>query len=153
MLRYLVYLFTHKWYVFLACCRLGIPWRGVKHDYTKFLPDEFFAYYRHFFADHTQAMPTAAAKLEFNCACVRHQRRNDHHWQYWLVPAVSSDVQVVEMSLGATKEMLADWLGAGRACKQPDTRKWYIDNRYKIVIGPTTRAWIEAQLHVSTPLF
>ena len=31
----------HKWLVFEACARCGIPWRGLVHDTSKFSPDEF----------------------------------------------------------------------------------------------------------------
>jgi hypothetical protein len=27
--KYLRYILRHKWYVFVECCRLGIPWRGA----------------------------------------------------------------------------------------------------------------------------
>lgn len=32
----------HKWEVFKLCCRIGIPWRGVLHDLSKYSPTEFW---------------------------------------------------------------------------------------------------------------
>lgn len=32
---------THKKYVFKYCKMAGIPWRGIKHDLSKFTPIEF----------------------------------------------------------------------------------------------------------------
>ena len=40
-MKYLLYLIKHKWLVFLECCKAGIPWRGILHDLSCFLPSEF----------------------------------------------------------------------------------------------------------------
>ena len=34
--------FHHKWLVFKLCCKIGIPWRGFTHDWSKFSPIEFW---------------------------------------------------------------------------------------------------------------
>lgn len=44
------------------------------------------------------------------------------------------------------REMLADWLGAGRAQGKPKTWEWYEANKGKMILHPETRAWIEARL-------
>ena len=43
-LKYLCYVLRHKWYVFIECCKLGIPVRGLVHDLSKFRPSEWFPY-------------------------------------------------------------------------------------------------------------
>lgn len=50
-LRYLKYLIRHRWYVFLECCKLGIPWRGIVHNLSKFLPSEWFPYVERFYGN------------------------------------------------------------------------------------------------------
>jgi hypothetical protein len=42
-------LLKHKWCVFQAAWRLGIPWLGLIHDWSKFLPREFIAYAQWFY--------------------------------------------------------------------------------------------------------
>ena len=32
----------HKYWVGYYCFKLGIPWRGIKHDLSKFSPIEFW---------------------------------------------------------------------------------------------------------------
>ena len=32
----------HKLVVFKLACKVGIPWRGFMHDWSKFSPEEFF---------------------------------------------------------------------------------------------------------------
>lgn len=80
---YLTYVLRHKWYVFVACLEYGLIWRGIKHDWSKFLPSEWFPYARTFYKpDGTgQYQPGT----EFDIAWNHHQKRNSHHWQYWLL--------------------------------------------------------------------
>jgi len=48
--RYLKYLIRHKWFVFRAGLKLKVSiWRLLIHDWTKFLPSEFFPYLRKFY--------------------------------------------------------------------------------------------------------
>jgi len=47
-LAYLRYVLRHKWFVLLACWRAGLYWRGIVHDWHKFLPSEWFPYVEHF---------------------------------------------------------------------------------------------------------
>lgn len=46
--HYIWYVLRHKWFVLLECWRHGLYWRGIKHDWSKFLPSELIPYV-HFF--------------------------------------------------------------------------------------------------------
>lgn len=144
-MKYLLYVLKHKWFVFIECCRLGIPWRGITHDLSKFLPSEFFPYAHNFHLD-----PKYVGKKEFEIAWLHHQRKNKHHWQYWVVPRLDDDYNIYPMPEKYVKEMLADWVGAGKAQGQPNTRKWYKQNKDKMILHPKTRAWIEVKLFGKT---
>ncbi len=47
--KYLQAILRHKYFVFLEACKLGIPWLGLIHDLSKFLPCEFIPYARWFY--------------------------------------------------------------------------------------------------------
>ena len=150
-LKYLSYVLRHKWFVFLECVKLGIPFRGIVHDFSKFLPSEFFPYANHF-AGGIQTgrnktgyyKPTDTGDPDFDEAWFYHQKRNDHHWQYWCFPDEDGHPPMVrEMPIKCRKEMLADWRGAGKAQGTPDTLAWYKANGDKMTLGPETRAWVE----------
>lgn len=81
--KYLKYVLRHKWFVFLACCELGVPlWMAIVHDWDKFLPGMWLSYARTFYK------PDGSRQYEnsvyFAHAWMKHQHRNKHHWQYWL---------------------------------------------------------------------
>lgn len=154
-LRYLWYVLRHKWFVLVECWRVGLYWRGVTHDMSKLLPSEFIPYARFFYGpkpvkrDPTgYYKPNDTGDAAFDFAWLLHQKRNDHHWQWWLLPKDDGTWTVFEMPLAARTEMLCDWRGAGRAQGTPDTVAWYKANKDKLTLHERTRAWVEAQLGV-----
>jgi hypothetical protein len=91
--QYLRYVLIHKWYVFRAGCTLGIPWLAVLHDNSKFRPDEFLPYARHFYEPDGSKRTRKAADgffrdqpddATFDRAWLKHIRRNKHHPQHWV---------------------------------------------------------------------
>lgn len=155
-LLYLRYVLRHKWFVFLACLQYGLIWRGIKHDWHKFLPSEWFPYVNFFYGKGGKPVqrrdstgyykPTDTGDDAFDFAWLLHQKRADHHWQWWVLPEDDGGVKVLRMSDAAMKEMLCDWRGAGRAQGKPNTWEWYEANKGKMQLHPEVRAWIEEEL-------
>ena len=145
-LSYLQYILRHKWFVFVECCRLGIPWLGITHDLSKFLLSEWKPYVRWFYGNKDNL-------LEFATAWLHHQNCNPHHWEYWV--ARSSHTEGASGTVDGClpmpdkyrREMLADLRGTGRVkTGADDTVTWYAANKDKMQLHPETREWIEAQL-------
>jgi len=158
-LRYLHYVLRHKYYVLRECWKHGLIWRGLTHDLSKFLPSEWLPYANYFYGKaHTVRdetgyyKPTDTGDARFDFAWLLHQKRNDHHWQWWILPEDEGGIKVLPMSREARLEMLCDWIGAGLAQGTPGTRAWYLKNKDKMLLHPETRAWVERQLSTSNPL-
>lgn len=222
-LRYLKYVAIHKWHVFWACFWYGLIWRGLIHDWSKFLPSEWFPYAEYFYGEKVAHATEKVLKngefvplmitpepvqRAFDVAWNYHQKRNSHHWQFWLLTpdkprpnfthqspdggqshgyirsvdgkfdvAIIHDnsinwwkpdwnaVKQLERDLDNTpiplempdadrKEMLADWIGAGRTIAaikgkvwfMTDTCDWYEKNKDRIQLHPETRAWVEQEM-------
>ena len=143
--QYASYVIRHKAHVFLAACRLGVLVRGLLHDWSKLPPDEWIPY-ADFFCGLFDPDYVVARQRRLDAAWLRHQHRQDHHWQHWVLRNDDGTTVTLEMSDGARREMLADWIGAGRALGKPDTAAWYAANRDRMVLGPETRRWIEHEL-------
>lgn len=145
----LAYILKHKYYVFIECCKLGMPFRGIIHDFSKFSPAEFKAYAMYFFSNNGKKDST-----EFNKAWFHHHRSNKHHWEYWVDYSYDNNTsshiaKPFKMPKKYMKEMLADWRGAGRAINGfDDTKGFYLKNKDRIILHDETRAWIEKQLGV-----
>jgi hypothetical protein len=158
-LQYLRYVLRHKWFVFLAGFDLCVPiWRLIVHDWTKFQPVEWFPYVRFFYGNgrsREQLGSYSADQVQdgdFELAWNHHQKRNDHHWQYWIRFGDDGTVLTIPMPDVCRREMLADWRGAGRALGKTDTPAWYEANKEKLQLHPETRAWVEVQLKEQSEL-
>ena len=148
-LSYLWYLIRHKWFVFLKCCEYGIPLLGLLHDLSKFFPDEFIAYARYFYnADGSpRTERDKATTRAFDLAWFKHQRRNKHHWQYWVLLEDEGGIKPLPIPRAYVKEMLADWLGAGRALGA-DLKEWYFNHKTVMLLDQGVRSFIEGELGV-----
>ena len=172
-LKYLSYVLHHKWYVFIECCKLGIPITGLLHDMSKFLSSEWFPYVETFYGTKERNCNDCVflwgnqcsfngsgigdggqtprckdfATSAYELAWLKHQHRNPHHWQYWILRQDEDAPLVLEMPLRYRKEMLADWIGAGRAQGfGNNTEKWYDLHKRKMDLQVCTRSWIEKNL-------
>lgn len=157
-LKYLRYVLKHKWFVLQECLKLGLPlWVGLVHDWQKFTPTEWQPYVLSFYGPWPYKERPAWLVEQFNRAWLHHIHCGPHHWQHWLLTMDEakegdSGMVVLKMPDRYTREMLADWRGAGRAITgQDNTREWYLQrrDRFKRVLHPETRQWIESQLEVS----
>ena len=107
-LKYASYVLRHKWFVFLVGCKLGIPVLAALHDNSKFRPSEWFPYVNFFYGTGPDAgitrhrdktgyyKPHDTGNAAFDWAWFLHQKRNKHHWQYWV--QVRRDVHVCDKS-------------------------------------------------------
>lgn len=112
-LQYLAYVVRHKWFVFRAGLRTGAPlWRLLVHDWSKFTPAEWGPYVRKFYGGWERLD-------EFDQAWLHHQHHNPHHWQHWLLREDSGLLKLLRMPDDLVREMVADWMGAGRAIRLP----------------------------------
>lgn len=140
-LKYIGYLVRHQILVFRWCLKFGILWRGLCHDLSKFLPDEFFAHARYFFG-------VVRNKKALDRAWWKHQRRNKHHWQYWTVIGNDGALSALDMPLVYRKEMLADWLAKWLSEDKSGLYKSYLNHKKAIILHGNTRAWLEDALRV-----
>lgn len=80
-----------------------------------------------------------------------HQKRNDHHWQWWILLKDDGTIKVFPMSKDAIHEMICDWKGAGLAQgakNDPndyykETKDWYKANKSKMTFHKMTQESIE----------
>lgn len=103
-LKYLNYIIRHKWFVFVAGLKTKAPlWRLLIHDWSKFRPSEWGPYVEYFYGskpDPTEdelinllrELTRDGCEANFNVAWNHHQKRNPHHWQYWLLIEDSGSV-------------------------------------------------------------
>lgn len=170
--KYLWYVIRHKWYVLLECFSSGLLWRGLLHDWSKFLPSEFFPYAEYFYGRKRNCYicnHIVGSQCDVNCsgigqgeqatncedyssdafdfAWLLHQKRNRHHWQWWLLPEDNGGLKVLEMTEKYRCEMFCDWLGAGKAQRNGvPVWTWYEANKDKMQLHRTTQELLEIMI-------
>ena len=154
--RYGWYVFKHKWFVFWECLRVGRPVAGLMHDLSKLRPSEWLPYAAYFYPGGVSRnvrnksgyyKPTDTGDEAFDFAWLLHQKRNRHHWQWWVLPEDDGGMKILKMSHAAMVEMVCDWRGAGNAQGYGrDPLKWYKTNKDKMLLHEQTRQWIEAEI-------
>lgn len=154
---YLSYVVRHKYWVFRKGLVTKVPlWRLIVHDWSKFLPSEWFPYVNYFYGGGNGVQqhrengghydPTQGP-LAFNVAWLKHQHRQPHHWQHWVLREDSGAMKPLPMPLHFVNEMVADWAGAGRAQGHgDDVEPWFRKNRDKMVLHYTTEQNVELAL-------
>lgn len=144
-LRYASYVARHKWFVFRAGLKTKAPlWRLVVHDWSKLTPAEWRGYVDTFYRDGVPGAPE-----RFDRAWLHHQHRNPHHWQHWLLREDDGPLKVLPMPEEFVREMVADWMGAGRAITgRWEINDWYVRNFEKIVLAPETRVRVHELLGI-----
>lgn len=170
-IKYLSYIIRHKWFVFIAGVDLKKTgrkislWRLMVHDLSKFCPNEWVPYMEHFYGDNLSEKEIADVPgdyrhffvskerwaKKFDVAWLHHIHRNPHHWQYWVLREDDGGTITIEMPEKYMHEMVADWLGAGRAITgRWETEEWYQKNKSNMMLHDKTRKSVEAIILVGS---
>ena len=103
----------HRAFVRKACFKMGIPWRGLVHDLSKYSPSELaiFKYYTGNRSPHENCRE----KLGYSPSWINHFHNNKHHWEYWCETNENGEWKPIKMPYKYVIEMFCDFLGAGKA--------------------------------------
>lgn len=104
---------THRAWVRHYCNKAGIVWQGLVHDLSKYSPEEFFESVKYWQGNRS---PIDACKEHkgYSKAWFHHRGRNKHHYEYW-IDYLDKGGSCMPMPRKYAKEILCDYLGAGRA--------------------------------------
>lgn len=102
----------HRHLVMLGCFRVGLVWRGLTHDLSKYSPCEFLTGVRYYQGDRSPNTAEREAK-GYSEAWMHHKGRNRHHFEYWTDLNISSRrYEPVEMPTVYLVEMVMDRIAA-----------------------------------------
>ena len=97
----------HRFLVMKHCFRVGLYWRGLTHDLSKYAPSEFWPGARYYQGDRSPNVAEREAN-GYSKAWMHHKGRNKHHFEYWTdlrigtreyVPVPMPTVYLVEMCM------------------------------------------------------
>lgn len=101
----------HRWNVFKLCCRVGIPFQGLKHDLSKYLPVEFIESCRYYADGKYSPIRKCKEVNGYSLAWIHHKNHNKHHYEYWY--DYNSKIDCPRMPFKYFLEMVCDTFAAG----------------------------------------
>lgn len=140
---------THKYHVGKACFKAGIPFRGIKHDLSKFSPIEFFESAKWYSGDRSP-IDNCKDVQGYSLAWFHHRGRNRHHWEYW-VDNFEKGMTPTLMPFDDALEMLCDFIGAGKAYMKENFSwdgeyRWWTWKRERVIMHPVIWHFIDQML-------
>ena len=113
----------HRFKVFCLCCKVGIPWRGLVHDLSKYTPTEFIETAKYF--DEGKFSPIRSCKKDkgYSLAWIHHKNHNKHHYEYWY--DYDTEIPSPIMPFNYFLEHICDSLAAGMTYQGSDWTKEY----------------------------
>lgn len=138
--QYAAYILRHKALILRTAPRYGVSlWTALVHDWTRFLPSEFFPSANYFYGAYQRGVLWRRGESpQYDAARDLHEERNRHHAHHW---------HGQPMDESAIREMLCDWDAAGQA-KGNSIGPWYAANRDRLGLHPATLARIDVLLGV-----
>lgn len=134
----------HKWIVFKLCCKIGMPWRGLLHDLSKYSPTEFREGMKYYVGDYSP-ITEARRKKGYSEAWLHHRGRNKHHIEYWVDYGAPEVTPIIPYPYAG--EMICDKLAAGivyqgkKWTKEYELAYWK-EEKKKIEINPRMEKFI-----------
>lgn len=134
----------HRRLVRRGCFRVGLYWRGLTHDLSKFSPTEFWAGARYYQGVRS---PNAAEREEngYSRAWMHHKGRNRHHYEYWTdLNTKTGRYEAVEMPTEFLVEMVMDRIAAskvyrGAAYTDADPLRYFETAHESTLMHPNTQ--------------
>ena len=141
----------HRHKVFIHCCRVGIPVRGLLHDLSKFSPTEFIPGVR-FFLGTRSPNEEERATFGHSLAWMHHKGRNRHHFEYWTdYNPETKQISPVKMPIRFVKEMFCDRVAAskiyqGKNYTDNHPIEYFMRGKARRSIHPETSEMLESWL-------
>lgn len=104
----------HRHEVIKNCFRCGIGFQGLRHDLSKYLPEEFIPGAKYYCGTRSPN-EIEREKFGFSKAWLHHKGRNKHHFEYWVdYNPTEKKVMPVKMPKKYVVEMFCDRVAASK---------------------------------------
>ena len=141
----------HRRKVIEHCIKVGILYRGLTHDLSKYAPAEFFEGVR-YFSGTRSPNEGERAKKGYSEAWMHHKGRNRHHFEYWTDYNPETKLMTpIKMPIVFVKEMFCDRVAAskvyqGKNYTDAHPIKYFEGGKARRMIHPKTSDLLEEWL-------
>lgn len=143
----------HRHKVIAHCAKAGILWQGLRHDLSKYTPEEFLPGAE--FCTGTRSPNEGEREVYgYSLAWMHHKGRNRHHFEYWTdYNPKTKQIEPVKMPLRYVVEMFCDRVAASKIYQgenyKPDSAlQYFLRGKTHRKIHPKTSALLEKLLRM-----
>lgn len=110
------------------------------HDQSKYSKEEYDPYVEYFYGEKDEKGEVYPdVQDRFDEAWNHHQKRNPHHWQYWLLREDDGDFKCIHMDYNYIIEMVCDWWAfSWKQNNLYEIFNWYEENKSKMKMHKNT---------------
>lgn len=130
--RHLHVVNKHRFLVFIHCCKLGIWYRGLFHDLSKYNPKEFFRSVKYFNGSYSPIINERRDNLLYSKVFIHHTRRNKHHFEYY-IDEYRGDIVLSKMPYKILLEYVADTISASKTYNGKNFKNYMPKKYYEVV--------------------
>ncbi|MGL5258679.1 MAG: DUF5662 family protein [Lachnospiraceae bacterium] len=145
----------HKYLVLKGCFRVGLYKRGICHDLSKYMPQEFLVGAKYYQGDRS---PNNAERedIGYSSSWLHHKGRNKHHYEYWIdysTKEVPGGMAPVPMPVEYIVEMIMDRIAASKVYakdtyQDSNPLKYYETGKEPAPLHEKTRVILEFLLNM-----
>ena len=102
----------HRWEVFKLSLKVGIPFRGLVHDLSKYSYTEFSESVKYYADGKYSPLLKCKMDIGYSKAWLHHKGRNKHHYEYWLDITAPEPTPIIPFKY--MLEMICDRIAASK---------------------------------------
>lgn len=113
VIKHFITITRHRHKVMAHCFKVGLYWRGLTHDLSKYMPSEFFPGAKYYQGNRSPQVKEREL-FGFSAAWLHHKGRNKHHFEYWTDCGPNGEKVFVKMPAKYFGEMFCDRVAASK---------------------------------------
>ena len=135
----------HRWEVFKLSIKVGIPFRGLVHDLSKYSYIEFSESIKYYADGKYSPLLKCKKETGYSKVWLHHKGRNKHHCEYWYDIAAPEATPIIPFKY--MLEMICDKIAASKTYmgKEYDTKyplKYFYKEEPKMLLNPKLKSFL-----------
>ena len=137
----------HRWEVFKLSIKVGIPFRGLIHDLSKYSIEELYESVKYYSNGKHSPINDAKKDKGYSLAWLHHKGRNKHHYEYWYDTQALEPMPIIPFKY--MLEMICDRIAASKTYNKGNYNnkmplEYFYKERDKMVLNDKLVLFLES---------
>ncbi len=137
---------VHRFEVFKLCVKVGIPFRGLMHDLSKYSYTEMSESIKYYTDGKVSPLKTCKQDIGYSKAWLHHKGRNKHHFEYWYDNTARLSMPIIPFKY--MLEMICDRIAATKVYNKKNYNNkmpydYFMKGKDHYVLNDNLKAFLE----------